>query len=87
MCVTAYHPFLRRLSFDSRPRQETSLFSTASRPVLGPIHPLIQWVTEALSPGVKRSEREAHHLSPSSAMVKNCGAVPPLARTFSWQID
>jgi hypothetical protein len=30
----------------------------------------IQWVPGALSPGVKRPEREAEHLPPSSAEVK-----------------
>jgi len=30
-----------------------------SRPTLGPTHSLIQWVTGALSPGIKRPRREA----------------------------
>jgi hypothetical protein len=37
------------------------LFSTASRTVLGPTHPPIQWVQGALSQGVKRQGREVHH--------------------------
>jgi hypothetical protein len=37
------------------------LFTTASRTVLGPIHPPIQWVTGAFSLGVKRPGREADH--------------------------
>jgi hypothetical protein len=43
---------------------------TASRTVLGFIQPLIQWVTGALSLGVKRPWREADHSLPSSAEVK-----------------
>jgi hypothetical protein len=35
------------------------LFSTTSRPVLGPTQPPIQCVPGALSPGVKRSGLEA----------------------------
>jgi hypothetical protein len=38
---------------------------------LGPTQPPIQWVPGALSLGVKRPEREADHLPPSSAEVKN----------------
>jgi hypothetical protein len=47
------------------------LFTTVSRPALGPIEPSIQWVPGALSLGVKRPGREAVHSSPSSAEVKN----------------
>jgi hypothetical protein len=46
------------------------LFATASRPVLGPTQPPIQWVSGALSLGVKRPGREADHSPPSSAEVK-----------------
>jgi hypothetical protein len=46
------------------------LFTSASRPDLGPTQPPIQWVPEALSLGVKRPGREADHSSPSSAEVK-----------------
>jgi len=38
---------------------------------LGPTPPPIQWVTEALSLGVKRPGSEADHSPPSSAKVKN----------------
>jgi hypothetical protein len=48
------------------------LFTTASRTVLGPIQPPIQWVQEALSLGVKRLGREADHSPLSSAEVKVC---------------
>jgi hypothetical protein len=37
----------------------------------GAAQPPIQWVPEALIPGVKLPRREADHLAPSSAEVKN----------------
>jgi hypothetical protein len=37
------------------------LFTTASRPALGPIQPPIKWVARALSLGVKQPGREADH--------------------------
>jgi hypothetical protein len=37
------------------------------------------------SPGVKRPGCEADHSSPSTAKVKNGGAVPPLRNTSSWR--
>jgi hypothetical protein len=43
----------------SNPRRGKRFFSTASRPVLGPTQPPIQWIPGALSPGVKRSGCEA----------------------------
>jgi hypothetical protein len=49
----------------------TSLFTTASRPVLDPTQPPIQWVLWALSLGVKRPAREADHSPQSSAEVTN----------------
>jgi hypothetical protein len=53
--------------FDSR-QCNISLFSTASRPALGPTQPPIQWV-----PGVKLQGRETDH-SPSSS-----GDIPPIS--------
>lgn len=46
--------------------------------VLEPIQPPVQWVTGALSPGIKRMGREAEHELTSSAEVKNGGDIPPL---------
>jgi hypothetical protein len=48
------------------------LFSTASRTVLRPTQPPIQWVPATLSLGVKRPGREAEYSPPSSAEVKEC---------------
>jgi hypothetical protein len=58
------------------------LFSTSSRPVLGPTQPPIQWVPWAISPGVKRPGREADHSPPTGAEVKNTWiytSTPPYA--------
>jgi hypothetical protein len=48
-----------------------SLFTTVSRPALGPTQPPIQWVPGALSLGAKRPGREADHSSQFSAEFKN----------------
>jgi hypothetical protein len=53
-----------------------------SRPTLGPTQPPIQWVPRGPSQGVKWLRREDDHLPPSSAEVKNCGAIPPLPIHF-----
>jgi len=47
------------------------LFDTASGPPLGPTQPPIQWVSGAISLGVKPPGSEADHSPPSSAEVKN----------------
>jgi hypothetical protein len=62
--------------FDCQQGQETFLFSTASRPVLGSMEAPIQWVAGTHFLGVKRPRSEADHLSPSSAEVKNSGVIP-----------
>jgi hypothetical protein len=49
------------LGFDSWRGLRIFLFITASRTVLGPTQPPIQWVLGALSLGVKRPVREADH--------------------------
>jgi hypothetical protein len=60
----------RQVGVPSPGRVKNVLFSTSSRPVLGSIQPPIQWIREALSPEVKRPEREADHAPPASAEVK-----------------
>jgi hypothetical protein len=52
-------------------------FSMLSRQALGPIQPPIQWVPRSLSPGVKRSGREADHSPPTSAEVKKTWVYTP----------
>jgi hypothetical protein len=47
-----------------------SLFTTASRTVLGPTQPPIQWVPGTLSLEVKRPGLEADHSPPSSTEVR-----------------
>jgi hypothetical protein len=59
------------LGFDSQREVGIFLFTTASRTALGPTQPPIQWVSGALSLGVKRPGREADHSPPSSTEVKN----------------
>jgi hypothetical protein len=44
----------------------------------------IQWLPGAVSPEVKRQGREDDHSPPSSAEVKNAGAIPPFPHTSSW---
>jgi hypothetical protein len=61
----------RRGRTSSHCRVKNFLFSAPSRPVLGPTHPPIKWVLEALSPGAKRAGREADHSPPTVAEVKN----------------
>jgi hypothetical protein len=57
--------------FDSRRRLRIFLFTTSSRPALGPTQPPIQWVPGTLSLGVKWPGFEADHSPPSSAEIKN----------------
>jgi hypothetical protein len=52
-------------------RVNNFIFSTSSRPALGPTQPPIQCVPRALYTGVKRAGREADHSSPVSAKKKN----------------
>jgi hypothetical protein len=58
------------LRFDSRRGLEIILFTAAFRTVLGPTQPPTQWVSGAISLGVKRPGREADHSPPSSAEIK-----------------
>jgi hypothetical protein len=74
------------LGFDYRQGLGIFLFTTASRTALGPTQSPIQWVTGALSLGVKLPGREADHSPPSSAEVKKCVELyihPP--NTPSWR--
>jgi hypothetical protein len=57
--------------FESRHGLGIFLYTTESRPALGPTQPLIQWVAVVLSLGVKRPGGEADHSPPSSVEVKN----------------
>jgi hypothetical protein len=59
------------LGFDSRRRLGIFLFTTASRTVLGPTQPPIQWVPGAPSLRIKQPGREADHSPPSNAEVNN----------------
>jgi hypothetical protein len=54
----------------SRGRVENFLFSTLSRPTLGPTQPPTQWVPGLLSSGVKRKGRETDHSPQTNAEVK-----------------
>jgi hypothetical protein len=60
-----------RSGLDPRQWHGIFLFATASRPALGSTQLPIQWVSWALSQGIKWPGREADHSSPSSAEVKN----------------
>jgi hypothetical protein len=51
--------------------EEFFLFTTASRPALGPTQPPIQRILRPLTPGVKRPGREANHSPLPTADVKN----------------
>jgi hypothetical protein len=50
----------------------------------GPLNLLSNGYRGALSPRLKRPGREADHSPPSSAEVKNGGAIPPLPYMSSW---
>jgi hypothetical protein len=68
--------------FESWQRQ--NFLFTASRPASRPIQPPIQWIPAALSPRLKQPGSEDDHSPPTSAELKNCGAIIPLLRTLSW---
>jgi hypothetical protein len=81
--IARYRDGLRagRLGFDSQ--QCIILLSpTASRLDVEATQPTIRLVPGGLSPGVKRCGREADYSPPSSAEVKNGGAVPALPHMF-----
>jgi hypothetical protein len=58
------------------------IFSTTSRPALGPTQIPTKLIPRAISPGVKYLGREADHSPPPSGEVKKCGAIPPLPHVF-----
>jgi hypothetical protein len=57
--------------FESRQWLAIFIFTTVSRLALGPTQLPIQWVSGALSLGVKRPGREADHSPPYSTKIKN----------------
>jgi hypothetical protein len=67
--------------FKSRKGLGIFLFTTVSRPALGPTQSPTHWVQEALSLEVKRSRCESDHSLPYSAKMKNAWSytsTPPL---------
>jgi hypothetical protein len=58
------------------------LYSTASRPVMGPTQPSMIWVPGVLSSGAKRLGPRADQSLQSSVDVKNGGASPPFPLRF-----
>jgi hypothetical protein len=66
-------------------RDHILLLSIAFRPTLGPAQPHIALVTEAFFPWDKEQNREAKRLPPSSAEVKNDGAISSFLHMYSWQ--
>jgi len=58
-------------SFPILGRGNFFLISETSRPTVGPTDPFIRLVPGALSPGLKRPERETVHMPPSSAWIEN----------------
>jgi hypothetical protein len=65
-------------------RNKIFYFSTASKSALGLKISPSQWVSGSFSPGVKQPLREADHSPPSSAQLKNGGAILLLPHTSSW---
>jgi hypothetical protein len=73
--------------FDSQQEQGRNFFPvffTTFRPVLRPTQPPKQWVTGALSLGIKRPEREAYHILPCNAEFKNAWSYTFTPLTSSW---
>jgi hypothetical protein len=67
--------------FESRQRLRAFLFTTVSRPALGPTQPPMKWIPGFLSLGVKRPWREADYSPPSRAKVNNAWrytSIPPI---------
>jgi hypothetical protein len=64
-------------------RSKIFLYSTVSRPALGPTQVPSQWMRVSVSLGVKRPGSEADHLPPSSAKVKKGETITTLPHTSS----
>jgi hypothetical protein len=58
-------------------------FLKTLKPALGPTQPPIRLIPEAVSPGGKPAGRDAEYSSPSSAEVKNYGALSALPHASS----
>jgi hypothetical protein len=67
-----------RWGFDSRQGQDLSILHRVQTGFLGSTQTRIQCVPGAISPQIKRPERDADDSPPSSAGVKNYAAVLPL---------
>jgi hypothetical protein len=80
--ITSWRNFKK---FNSQQGRGSFLFSTASRPTLGPNQRPIQWVLEALSLEIKRSGREADHSLPCSDDIKNVWSYTSTPHTSSWR--
>jgi hypothetical protein len=86
LCGTALICGLDDGELESRQGLGIFLFTTASRPVLGPTQPPILRVPKALPLRVKRSGRDADYSPPSTAEVKEY--VEPYLHSFdtpSWR--
>jgi hypothetical protein len=74
--------------FDPRQRRRIFLLVSASRPVLGPTQPPVQWVPGVLSPGVKRGRGvtlTTHpHLVPRLSMSRSY--ISSLPQAPSWRV-
>jgi hypothetical protein len=67
----------------SIPGSNKGFFYISQHPEQGPTKPTTQWLQGAVSPEVKRPRREDNQSRPSSAEVKNGGAIPSLPHTSS----
>jgi hypothetical protein len=72
-------PWVGQPGFNSWQVQEIFLYSIVSTLALGPT----QWISGALSLGVKQPVHEASHSPPSSAKIKNGGVISPLTYCMS----
>jgi hypothetical protein len=63
--------WMTRVQFLARAMMGFFLFTTMSRPVLGPTQPPFHRVPGALSLEVEQLGHEFNHLPPSSAKIKN----------------